>query len=81
MLLKLQKYDLLVKYVTGNDLHIADTLFCTQLSDSSIDDEDHSEELKLPVHTMIQNLPVSDAKKYNFRVLQKTMSRCNSSPG
>ena len=80
MLLKLQKYDLLVKYVRGKELHIADTLSHTQLSDSSVD-EDHSEELNLPIHTMIQNLPVSDAKKYNFRMLQKMMSRCKSSPG
>ena len=28
---------------------------------------------------MIQNLPVSDVKKYNYRVLQKKMSRCNNS--
>ena len=80
MLLKLQKYDLLVKYVRGKELRIADTLSHTQLSDSSVD-EDHSEELNLPIHTMIQNLPVSDAKKYNFRMLQKMMSRCKSSPG
>ena len=66
MLLKLQKYDLLVKYVRGKDLHIADTLSRAQLSDFSVDD-DHSEELDLPIHTMIQNLPVSDAKKVQLQ--------------
>ena len=66
MLLKLQKYELSVNYVKGKDLHIADTLSRAQLSDSSTD-ESESEELELPVHTMIQNLPVSDVKKIQLQ--------------
>ena len=57
MLLKLQKYDLLVSYVKGKDLHIADTLSRAQLSDTTNDLDD--EELEHSIHTMIQNLYTS----------------------
>ena len=60
MLLKLQKYDLSIGYTKGKDLYIADTLSRAYLTASS-DDTDH-EDIELAVHTMIQNLPVSDAK-------------------
>jgi len=60
MLLKLQKYDLSIGYTKGKDLYIADTLFHAYLTASS-DDTDH-EDIELVVHTMIQNLPVSNAK-------------------
>ena len=65
MLLKLQKYDLSVNYVKGKELHVADTLSRAQLSDTT--QEIDSEELELPIHTMIQNLPVSDTKKVQLQ--------------
>ena len=65
MLLKLQKYDLSDNYVKGKELHIADALSRAQLSDPT--QEIDSEELELPIHTMIQNLPVSDTKKVQLR--------------
>ena len=57
----LLKFDLSVNYIKGKDLHIADTLSQAQLSDTT--DEINSEELELPVHTVVQNLPISEAKK------------------
>ena len=45
-------------------MYVADTLTRAQLSDSSTD---KSEKHKLPVHTMINNLPVSDVKKIQLQ--------------
>ena len=60
MLLKLQKYDLEVKYTKGKELHVADTLSCAYLTvpptDNDIDD------LEFTVHALVRDLPVSDAK-------------------
>ena len=65
MLLKLQKYDLLVSYVKGKDLHVADTLSRAQLSDTTNELDD--EELELAIHTMLKNLPVSDTKRVQLQ--------------
>ena len=61
MLLKLQKYDLIINYVKGKDLHVADALSRANLNVTM--DELDSEELELPVHTIVQNLPVSGTKR------------------
>ena len=61
MLLKLQKYDLIINYIKGKNLHVADALSRAHLSITAA--ELDSEELELPVHTIVQNLPVSDTKR------------------
>ena len=61
MLLKLQKYNLIINYVKGKDLHVADALSRAHLSVTTA--EIDSEEIELPVHTIVQNLPVSDTKR------------------
>ena len=61
MLLKLQNYDLSVKYVKGKDLHVADTLSRAYLTNP--DDCTQSKDLEFAIHAMIKNLPVSKEKK------------------
>ena len=61
MLLKLQNYDLSVKYVKGKDLHVADTLSRAYLTNP--DDYTQSKDLEFTIHAMIENLPVSKEKK------------------
>ena len=56
MLLKPQKYDLTVTYVKEKELHVADTLSLATCEAHNTDD------LDIAIHTMIQYLPVSDAK-------------------
>jgi len=64
MLLKLQKYDLTVKYTRGKDMHIADTLSRAHLNDT---EENDSEEIELAVHTLTKNLPVSETRRAEFK--------------
>jgi len=59
VLLKLQNYDLTIKYI--KDLHVADTLSRAYLTNP--DDHTHNKDLEFAIHTMIKNLPVSDEKK------------------
>ena len=47
MLLRLQKYDLSVKYVHGKFLYIADTLSRAHLADTP---ESHDKEIELAIH-------------------------------
>nr|XP_047137473.1 uncharacterized protein K02A2.6-like [Hydra vulgaris] len=58
LLIRLQKYQVIVKYVPGKDLHIADSLSRAHLN---IFDEDDSlnEDCSVMVHTLVQNLPIS----------------------
>lgn len=59
MRLKLIKYDLNLKYVPGKDLHIADLLSRSFLKDKVKEDK----ELLETVHSMVNMLSISDAKK------------------
>ena len=61
MLLKLQNYELSVKYVKGKDLHVADTLSRAYLTNP--DDCTQSKDLEFAIHAMIENLPISKEKK------------------
>ena len=61
MLLKLQNYDLSIKYVKGKDLHVADALSHAYLTNP--DDCTQSKDLEFAIHVMIENLPVSKEKK------------------
>ena len=60
MLLRLQKYDLAIRYVKGRYLYVADTLSRAHQQDS-VEDID-SEEIQLAVHTLINNLPITEAR-------------------
>ena len=60
MLLRLQKYELDIKYIKGKYLNVADTLSRAHTDDASEDID--SEEVQLVVHTVINNLPVSDTR-------------------
>ena len=64
MLLKLQKYNLTVKYTRGKDMHVADALSRAHLSDT---EENDSEEIELAVHTLSKHLPVSEARRSEFK--------------
>ena len=64
MLLKLQKYDLTVKYTKGKDMHIANALSRAYLSDT---EENNSEEIELAVHRLTKHLPVSEARRAEFK--------------
>jgi len=66
MLLRLQKYDLLIKYVKGKYLYVADTLSRAH-HDESFEDID-SDELQLAVHTVLSNLPISDTRITDIQV-------------
>ena len=61
MLLKLQTYDLTIKYVKGKDLHVADALSRAYLTNP--EDCSQSKDLEFAIHAMIGNLPVSTEKK------------------
>ena len=58
MLLRLQKYDLDIKYVRGKYLHAADTLSRAYHADCSEDID--SAELQLAAHTVVKDLPITD---------------------
>ena len=62
MLLRLQKYDLSVKYVSGKLLHVADTLSCAHATNNPHSTDDETE---LAVHQteFVQHLPIADAHK------------------
>ena len=58
MLLRLQKYDLNIKYVSGKHLHVADTLSWAHCADCSEDID--SAEIQLVVHTVVKDFPITD---------------------
>ena len=66
MLLKLQNYDLTIKYVKGKDLYVADTLPRAYLTNA--DDLTQSKDLEFAIHSMVENLPISKEKKSQLQV-------------
>lgn len=68
MLLKLQKYELTIKYTKGKDMHVADALSRAFLNVS----DDNSEETELAVHTLTNNLPLSERRKTEFKMATKS---------
>lgn len=70
MLLRLQRYDIVLRYKPGKELYSADTLSRAHLSTTGDEDED----LVLSVHTATTSLPVSDKKLAELR--QETASDC-----
>ena len=68
MLLKLQKYELTIKYTRGKDIHVADALSRAFMN---VCDES-SEETELVVHTLTNNLPISEKQKTEFKIATKS---------
>ena len=70
MLLRVQKYDLSVKYLSGKFLHVADTLSRAHSADTSQPSQD--DDMDLAIHQFIQYLPISHSKTEELR--QATIS-------
>ena len=68
MLLKLQKYELTIKYTKGKDMHVADALSRAFMNVS----DERSEETELAVHTLTNNLPVSERRKTEFKIAARS---------
>ena len=60
MLLRLQKYDLDIKYVRGKNLYVADTLLRAHQVECNEDID--STEIQLAVHTVVKDLPITEAR-------------------
>ena len=65
MLLRLQKYDFILRYKPGKDLNIADTLLRAYIPDCSSDRME--EELTCAVNLVISNIPVTDKRMQEIR--------------
>ena len=65
MLLQLQKYDLIVKFISGKKIPVADTLSRKYLPTDTT--EEPMEDLDSQIHYIINNLPVSDQKMSQIR--------------
>ena len=59
MMLRLQKYNVVIMYKPGKDIPVADALSRKPLSQR---DDNLQECIEMQVHTVMKNLPVSDAK-------------------
>ena len=73
LLIRLQKYQLEVRYVPGKYLYIADTLsraFLTEPDDLPTSDLD--KDSKVMIHSLVTNLPVSDQKSIQLKEATRT---------
>ena len=68
MLLKLQKYELTIKYTKGKDMHVADALSRAFMNVS----DESPEETELAVQTLTNNLPVLERRKAEFKMATKS---------
>ena len=71
MLLRLQKYDLSVKYVSGKLLHVADTLSRAHATNSS-HSSPHDCDMDLAVHQFVLHLPIAEQQKEELRTATST---------
>ena len=69
MLLRLQKYDLNIKYVSGKHLHVADTLSRAHCADCSEDID--SAEIQFAVHTVVKDFPITDKRLIDLQEATK----------
>ena len=69
MMLHLQKYDLTIKYVSSKHLYVADTLSRAHCADCSEDID--SAENQLAVHTVVKDLPITDARLIDLQSATK----------
>ena len=71
MLLRLQKYDLSVKYVSGKLLHVADTLSRAHaINDSHFSTDEN--DMKLAVHQFVLHIPIAEPLKEELRTTTST---------
>ena len=73
MLLRLQKYDLTIRYVKGKHLYIADTLSRAHPVESEEDID--SEEIHLAVHSLLQDLPITEERLKDIQQATKADSQ------
>ena len=59
--IRLQKYDLSVKYINGKLLHVADTLSSAHATNNFHPTDDC--EMKPAIHQFVQHLPIGDDQK------------------
>ena len=71
MLLRLQKYDLSVKYVSGKLLHVADTLSRPHATNNS-HPSPHDQDMELAVHQFVLNLPIAQTQREELRAATST---------
>ena len=71
MLLRLQIYDLSIKYVSGKLLHVADTLSCAHATnDSHSSTQDHN--MELAVHQFVLHILIVELQKEELRTATST---------
>jgi hypothetical protein len=59
MLLKLQRYQLLVGFTPGKEMYMADTLSRAYLTTPTPEDQDFCDEMEVMVHTIVTNIPMA----------------------
>ena len=69
MRLRLQKYDIKVKYVPGKFQYIADTLSRACNESSMPSDSDMPKDMEYFIHSLVSSLPISDVKLKELRDL------------
>jgi len=67
MRLRLQKYDIKVRYVPGKFLYIADTLSRACRKSHIPNDNDMHQDMEYFIHSVVSNLPASDVKLKELR--------------
>ena len=70
MLLRIQIYDLSVKYVSGKLLHVADTLSCAHATNDSHSTQDHN--MELAVHQFVLHIPIVELQKEELQTATST---------
>ena len=71
MLLRLQKYDSAVKYVSGNSLHVADTLSRAHAT-NNFQYPTHDHDIELAVRHCVLHLPICESQKEELRTATST---------
>ena len=72
LLLRLQKYQLHVKYIPGRDLIIADTL--SRAPHTPKQNIDLTDDIEVMIHTIVKNLPISTEQLQELKMFAKTDS-------
>ena len=76
LLLQLQKYDLKIVHIPGKEIPVADTLSRKYLQPEP--EDNMTDDLDLHVHMVTKNLPVSDQKMKQLRLVTSTDTQLQS---